>query len=57
MRRRKRFDVVVCDRCLRASCWCGEFPCVEYREAGTTLMSTTDLLKLGLEHSQYWRER
>jgi hypothetical protein len=27
--------IIVCDKCLRASCWQGVFYCEDYRDAGT----------------------
>lgn len=47
--------VIVCDECLQASCWLGEFMCEESRDAGTTEKSVKELRKLGYEHSDYWK--
>lgn len=46
--------VTVCDQCLQASCWQGEFYCQEYKTAGTTQMTRKELAKLGRENSDYW---
>jgi len=46
--------VTVCDRCLQASCWQGEFMCDEARYAGTTTKTVAELRKLNLEHPDYW---
>lgn len=48
--------VTVCDRCLRACCWQGEFMCDDARGAGTTEKTVGELrqLKRG-EHEDYWR--
>ncbi len=46
--------VVVCDACLQASCWQGEFMCEKSRDAGTIEKTRAELAKLGLEHPHYW---
>jgi hypothetical protein len=46
--------VTVCDQCLQASCWQGEFYCQEYKTAGTKQMTRKELAKLGRENSDYW---
>jgi len=35
--------VTVCDRCLKASCWQGEFCCMEYKNAGTVDLPIREL--------------
>lgn len=47
-------EVTVCDQCLRASCWQGEFMCDEARSAGTIQKTRAELGTLGLESSHYW---
>jgi hypothetical protein len=46
--------VTVCDNCLQASCWQGEFYCDNYKTAGTTEKTRKELAKLALESSDYW---
>jgi epoxyqueuosine reductase QueG len=46
--------VTVCDQCLQASCWQGEFYCHEDKTAGTKQMTRKELAKLGRENSDYW---
>ena len=53
--------VTVCDSCLRACCWqgeffCGEFFCEDYKTAGTIEKAIAELIELGLEHSDWWKE-
>lgn len=48
--------VVVCDRCLQASCWQGIFMCQESGSAGIKELTLTELKKLNLEHPDYWRK-
>lgn len=48
--------VTVCDKCLRASCWRGEFHCDHAREAGTTVKTVEELRTLNLESPDYWKE-
>ena len=47
--------ITVCDRCLQASCWQGEFYCDDYKTAGTTRKTRTELAALGLENPSYWK--
>lgn len=49
-----RPTVTVCDRCLRASCWQGEFYCDDYRIAGLIEKTRAELMALNLENSHYW---
>ena len=44
----------VCDACLRASCWNGEFYCDDFKVAGLRQMSMRQLRKLKLEHPDNW---
>jgi len=46
--------VTVCDNCLQASCWQGEFCCDDYKLAGTTEKTVKELRDLGLENPSYW---
>lgn len=48
--------VEVCDECLCASCWHGEFMCYESQNAGTTKKTVSELRKLNLEHSDHWSD-
>lgn len=50
--------VTVCDACLRASCWHGEFYCDGSRGAGTKDIPASELVKMGSEHpSNFSREK
>lgn len=44
------YPVTVCDACLQASCWHGEFMCERSRGAGTTVLMASQLRALDLEH-------
>lgn len=46
--------VTVCDACLTACCWKGEFMCDDARFAGTTNKRIRELKILGLENPCYW---
>ena len=46
--------IEVCDNCLCASCWHGEFMCDDSRSAGTTLKTVAELSKLGLENKEHY---
>ena len=48
--------IVVCDKCLQASCIQGIFMCDESRSAGETTRTVAELKKLGYEHSDYWKD-
>ena len=48
--------VVVCDACLCASCWQGEFFCEQYRSAGTTKLPISKLKEMAQESPHYWEE-
>jgi len=52
----KNKKVQVCDKCLKASCWYGEFMCEYSFTAGTTIRTVRELEKLNLEHSDYWSD-
>jgi hypothetical protein len=46
--------VTVCDACLHASCWRGEFMCAHSKSAGTVDLPVSALRQLDREHSDYW---
>ncbi len=46
--------IEVCDVCLKAACWYGEFKCIKAQNAGTTLKTKAELRELGREHPEYW---
>lgn len=46
--------IVVCGKCLQASCWLGEFMCDESKYAGTKTITVKELRKLNLENEEYW---
>lgn len=56
--------IEVCDVCLRACCWHGEFMCDDSREAGTIKLPAGFLRSIekhlnhtgSSEHEDYWRE-
>lgn len=50
----ERILVTVCDRCLQASCWQGEFYCSDYKTAGTVDLPIETLEELALESPSYW---
>jgi hypothetical protein len=45
--------ITVCDRCLCATCWQGEFMCDEAQTAGTVKKPRAELVALGREHPSY----
>ena len=47
--------VTVCSKCLRASCWQGEFYCDDYRTAGIVQKTRKELRALKREHPDYWK--
>jgi hypothetical protein len=51
---REDFKVLVCDKCLKASCWHGEFMCDEAASAGLKLIRVRDLRGLNREHEDHW---
>lgn len=53
MARRIRL-ITVCDACLRASCWHGEFMCSDAQSAGTVQKTAAELRKLGREHRDHY---
>lgn len=48
--------VTVCDKCLRACCWHGEFMCDAARNAGITVKTVSELRAGNYgEHEDYWK--
>jgi hypothetical protein len=47
--------ITVCDNCLTASCWQGEFYCENYKSAGTTQKTRAELRERKMEHESYWK--
>lgn len=47
-------EVLVCSRCLRASCWYGELMCDDAQSAGLVVIPVDELHKLHREHPSYW---
>ncbi len=45
--------ITVCDKCLMASCWAGNFMCDDAKYTGVTERTRCELLKLKLEHPEY----
>jgi len=50
----RREMVTVCDACLTASCWYGEYMCQASQIAGTVDLPIETLRGLGREHEDYW---
>ena len=48
--------VTVCDKCLQASCWQGEFMCDKAHTAGTMEKTIEELTILKLEHPSHWKQ-
>ncbi len=48
--------IEVCDACLTAACWYGEFMCQKAEHAGTILKTVAELRKLNAEHERYWSD-
>ena len=48
--------IEVCDKCLAASCWHGEYMCSESRNAGTILKTVKELIPLKLESACHWND-
>lgn len=48
--------ITVCDACLRACCWQGEFMCDESFGAGTTEKPVSRLIHENTEHPDYWNK-
>lgn len=50
------WEVTVCDQCEHASCWQGEFMCIEAGCAGTKQLTIKYLRTLNLENEDWWRK-
>lgn len=48
------FMVTVCDACLMACCWHGEFMCDKAGGAGTKDLPVAELRRLRRESEDYW---
>lgn len=48
--------VLVCDKCLRAACWYGEFMCQDAQGAGLKILPVGELRKLAREHEDFWSD-
>lgn len=48
------YFVTVCDKCLCASCWHGDFLCQESQSAGTCETLASTLIKLGNENPEHF---
>lgn len=48
--------ITVCDKCLQASCWQGNFMCDESTNAGTTEKTKEELQVLDLESLIFWEQ-
>ena len=46
--------ITVCDACLTAACWQGEFMCQQAQGAGTVEKTVEELQALKLEHPDWW---
>lgn len=49
--------ITVCDNCLQASCWHGEFMCDEAYVSGTVEKTVGELRKLNYEHEHHWENQ
>lgn len=49
--------ILVCDCCLRACCYYGEFMCDDARGAGTGVLPVQILKALKREHPEYWTNK
>ena len=47
--------ITVCDKCLTAACWQGEYMCWESQNAGVVQKTREELIALGREHSCFWK--
>jgi hypothetical protein len=48
--------IQVCDHCLTAACWYGEYYCDYSKNAGLTLKTVKELRKLNRENEEYWSD-
>lgn len=56
MGKKNSAKVLVCNKCLRACCWYGEFMCDDAIGAGLKILTVGDLKKLKRESSDYWTD-
>ena len=56
LRLRPEDKIMVCDKCLTASCWMAHFVCEDWKTAGTTEITIAEARKLNREHPDTWRE-
>ena len=54
---RQDYWVIVCDKCLTASCWHGEFICQQSQSAGVTKKLASELKALNLEHPSHYSRK
>jgi len=50
-------EIIVCNKCLRASCWNGESLCYESYNAGVIKKTIRELRELKLEHEYNWKKQ
>jgi len=50
-------EIIVCDKCLQASCWHGDFMCDDAQNAGTVKKTIAELKKLNREHPDHWEKQ
>lgn len=48
--------IQVCSECKKASCWYGEWLCIDSRKANIELMTIKELKILGLENEEQWSD-
>lgn len=48
------WTITVCDACMRATCWQGEFYCDRYKSAGTVDITVKRARELNIENPTYW---
>lgn len=46
--------ITVCNACLMACCWQGEFMCADAKGAGTVEKTIGELVALDREHPEFW---
>jgi hypothetical protein len=49
-------EIIVCDNCMRSSCWQGLLMCDDAINAGATTKKLKELKKLNLESPDYWEK-
>ena len=55
MNEHNKYKIEVCSECLRASCWQGDYLCMDAITSGTVKKKISDLIKLNLEHPAHWK--